>query len=73
MQQVVENMDDYLKSILLPRLANQLHSVDYDTAQWITTNVLSIKTLQDEFHNKSIACLKESLHVAEILADTKTK
>ena len=49
-----------------------MHSVDYDTAQWISSNVLPIKTLQKEFHSKSIDCLKESLHVAEILADTKT-
>ena len=65
-------MDNYLQRMLLPRLANQLHSVDYDTAQWISSNVLPIKTLQKEFHSKSIDCLKESLHVAEILADTKT-
>lgn len=72
MLKVVESMDNYLQRMLLPRLANQLHSVDYDTAQWISSNVLPIKTLQKEFHSKSIDCLKESLHVAEILADTKT-
>ena len=66
---VVGSMDDYLKMMMLPRLANQLHSVDYDTAQWINVNVLPVKAMQIEFQSKSINCLKESLRVAEMLAD----
>ena len=62
MLKVVESMDNYLQRMLLPRLANQLHSVDYDTAQWISSNVLPIKTLQKEFHRKSIDCLKINPH-----------
>ena len=65
---VVGSMDDYLKMMMLPRLANQLHSVDY-VAQWINVNVLPVKAMQIEFKVSPSIALKESLRVAEILAD----
>ena len=56
---VVGSMDDYLKMMMLPRLANQLHSVDYDTAQWINVNVLPVKAMQiNSKASRSIALKK---------------
>ena len=62
-----------LKTILIPRLANQLHFVNYETGRWVQKQILTLPNDTANFRTTAVDCIKGSLHVAEILADPKAE
>ena len=62
-----------LKTILIPRLANQLHFVNYETGRWVQNEILTLPNENSNFRTTAVDCIKGSLRVAEILADPKAE
>ena len=60
-----------LKTILIPRLANQFHFVNYETGRWVQNEILTLPNENSNFRSTAVDCIKGSLRVAEILADPK--
>ena len=62
-----------LQAMLIPSLANQYFSVNFDTGKWIQTHVLSLQSEAETFKMMAVERFKSSLFIASILADPKER
>ena len=67
------NAINSLQAMLIPSLANQYFSVNFDTGKWIQTHVLSLQSEADTFKSTAVERFKSSLFIASILADPKER